>query len=205
MTLNGLVKHAIITWLKTEIQHVLLLMVWYSNKNQHSFYLNELECRLLALRIALKKLMQAPGVKQLKIYGNIVNVLADVINTVSVLPRLPGETGTIKVNLNRNSRYKSSVTSFNVRPHKVVEAALWLISSISLYKDEGIVLNQDWIINYNEEILQLENESDNTCDQQSVTADINSNNINEASQEIDGEDEWSEDDVEIRQVLPMLY
>ena len=30
--------------------------------------------------------MQAPGVKQLKIYGNIVNVLADVINTVSVLP-----------------------------------------------------------------------------------------------------------------------
>ena len=97
MTLNGLLKHAIITWLKTEIQHVLLLMVWYSHKNQHSFYLNELECRLLALRIALKQLMQAPGGKQLKIYGNIVNVLADVINTVSVLPRLPGETGTIKV------------------------------------------------------------------------------------------------------------
>ena len=107
-------------------------MVWYSNKNQHSFYLNELECRLLALRIALKKLMQAPGVKQLKIYGNIVNVLADVINTVSVLPRLPGETGTIKVNLKRKSRYKSSATSFNVRPHKVVEAALWLIGSNSL-------------------------------------------------------------------------
>ena len=66
-------------------------------------------------------------------------------------------------------------------------------------------MNQDWIINYNEKILQLENESDNTCDQQSVTADINRNNINVASQEIDGEDEWSEDEVEIRQVLPMLY
>ena len=76
--------------------------------------------------------MQALGAKQLKIYGNNVNVPTDVTNTVSVLPRLPGETGTIKVNLNRKSRYKSSATSFNVRPHKVVEAALWLISSNSL-------------------------------------------------------------------------
>ena len=108
--------------------------------------------------------MQAPGVQQLKIHGNIVNVPADVTNTVSVLPRLLGETGTIKVNLKRKLRYKSSATSFNVRPHKVVEAALCLISCIGLYKDEGIVLNQDWIINYNEEILQHENKSDNTCD-----------------------------------------
>ena len=56
-------------------------------------------------------------------------------------------------------------------------------------------MNQDWIINYNEEILQHEHESDNTCDQQSVTAGINSNNINGDSQELDGEDEWSEDEV----------
>ena len=62
----------------------------------------------------------------------ILYVPRDVTNTVSVLPRLPGETGTIKVNLKRNSRYKSSVTSFNVRPHKVGEAALWLIISNSL-------------------------------------------------------------------------
>ena len=50
-------------------------------------------------------------------------------------------------------------------------------------------MNQDWIINYNEEILQHEHESDNTCDQQSVTAGINSNNINGDSQGLDGEDE----------------
>ena len=35
MTLNGFVKHAIITWLKTEFHHVLLSMVWYSHKKQH--------------------------------------------------------------------------------------------------------------------------------------------------------------------------
>ena len=161
------------------------------------FYLNELECRLLAPRIAFQKLMQAPRGKQLKIHGNIVNVPADVTNTVSMLPRLPSETGTIKVNLKRKLQYKSSAMSLNVRPHKVVEAALWLMSNSSLYKDEGIVLNQDWIIKYNEEILQHENNSDNTCDQQSVTADINSNNVNVDSQKVDGEDEWSEDEVEI--------
>lgn len=35
MTLHGFVKHAIITWLKTEFHHVLLSMVWHSHKNQH--------------------------------------------------------------------------------------------------------------------------------------------------------------------------
>jgi len=65
------------------------------------FDLNELECRLLAPRIAFQKLMQAPRGRQLKIHGNIVNVPADVTHSVSMLPRLTTETGTIKVNLKR--------------------------------------------------------------------------------------------------------
>ena len=87
------------------------------------FDLNELECRLLAPRITFQKLMQAPRGKQLKINGNIVNVPADVANTVSMLPRLPSETSTIKVNLKRRLQYKSSALSLNVRPHKVAEGA----------------------------------------------------------------------------------
>ena len=75
------------------------------------FDLNELECRLLAPRIAFQKLMQAPRGKQLKINGNIVNVPADVANTVSMLPRLPSETSTIKVNFKRRLQYKSSALS----------------------------------------------------------------------------------------------
>ncbi len=63
------------------------------------FNLNELECRLLAPRLAFQKLMQAPRGKQFKINGNILNVPADVANTVTMLPRLPNETSTIKVNL----------------------------------------------------------------------------------------------------------
>ena len=72
------------------------------------FDLNELECRLIAPRLAFQKLMEAPRGKQLKISGNVVNVPADMINTVNMLPRLPLETGTIKVNLKRRLQNKSS-------------------------------------------------------------------------------------------------
>ena len=87
------------------------------------FYLNELECRLLAPRIAFQKLMQAPQGRQLKIHGNIVNVPADVTHTVTMLPQLHSQTATIKVNLKHKLQYKSSALSLNVRPDKVVQAA----------------------------------------------------------------------------------
>ena len=60
------------------------------------FYLNELECRLLAPRLAFQKIMQAPRGKQLKINGNAVNVPADVSTTVNMLPRLPHEKSSVK-------------------------------------------------------------------------------------------------------------
>ena len=77
------------------------------------FYLNELECRLLASRIAFQKLMQAPRGRQFKIHGNIVNVPADVAHTATH-PRLHSQTATIKVNLKRKLQYKSSALSLNV-------------------------------------------------------------------------------------------
>ena len=107
------------------------------------FDLNELECRLLAPRLPFKKLMQAPRGRQFKIHGNVVNVPAEVSDTVNMLPRLPSETGTIKVNLKRRLQYKSSALSLSVRPYKVVQAANWLISNSSLYRQEGITLNQN--------------------------------------------------------------
>ena len=65
------------------------------------FYLNELECRMLAPRLAFEKLLQAPRGNQFKIKGNVLNVPAEVNNTVNMLPRLPQESGTIKVQLKR--------------------------------------------------------------------------------------------------------
>lgn len=62
-----------------------------------------------------------------------------------MLPQLPSETGTIKFNLKKKLQYKSSALSLNVRPHKVVETADWLMTNGSLYKDEGISFNPEWV------------------------------------------------------------
>ena len=109
------------------------------------FYLNELECRLLAPRLAFQKLMQAPRGNQLKIKGNVVNVPADVNNTVNVLPRLPQESGTIKVQLKRRLQYKSSALSLNVRPYKILQAANWLATNSALYREQGVSFCEDRI------------------------------------------------------------
>ena len=61
------------------------------------FDLDELECRLIAPRLAFQKIFQAPRGGQLKITGNVVNVPIDVSSAVNMLPRLSHETGTIKV------------------------------------------------------------------------------------------------------------
>ena len=158
------------------------------------FYLNELECRLLAPRIAFQKLMQAPRGKQLKIHGNAVNVPADVTNTVSMLPRLPNETCTIKVNLKRKLQYKSSALSLNIRPHKVAQAAVWFMNSSTLQKDEGIIFNSDWAQQYNEEIIKNSKTIDNLIEEGS--RETTENSQNNEPQDLDDEHEWSEDEAD---------
>ena len=109
------------------------------------FDLKELECRLIAPRLAFQKIFQAPRGGQLKITGNIVNVPADVNSTVNMLPRLLDQTGTIKVQLKRRLQYKSSALSLNIRPHKVMQAAAWLVNTSPLYEGQGIIIDQNWL------------------------------------------------------------
>ena len=56
--------------------------------------------------------MQAPRGRQFKIHGNVVNVPAEVSETVNMLPRLPSETGTIKVKFKK----KISIQKFSIIP-----------------------------------------------------------------------------------------
>ena len=69
---------------------------------------------------------------------------ADVTNSVSLLPRLPNDAYTIKVNLKRKLHCKSSALSLNARPHKVVQAANWPINNSALCKEEGIARCENW-------------------------------------------------------------
>ena len=83
--------------------------------------------------------------RQLKMHRDIGTVPADVTNTVSILPWLPCQVDTIKVISKRKLQYEqSSVLSLNMRPYQVVQAANWLMSNSSLYRDEWIVVNPDW-------------------------------------------------------------
>ena len=148
--------------------------------------------------------MQARRGKQFKITGNIVNVSADVANTVSMLPRLPNETSTIKVNLKRRLQYKSSALSQNIRPQKVAETAKWLINNGDLYKEEGISFNDTWLEGTS---LIAFNNSDNDESSDGLSATVNSNmetvncstgtECDKSQQTSDDEDDWSEDEAEI--------
>ena len=118
------------------------------------FDLNELECRMLAPRLAFEKLLQAPRGSQFKIKGNVVNVPAEVNNTVNMLPRLPQESGTIKVQLKRRLEYKSSALSLNVRPNKIFQAANWLATNSTLYREQGVSFSTDRATSYNTNLSQ---------------------------------------------------
>lgn len=157
------------------------------------FDLNELECRLLAPRLAFQKILQAPRGKQFKINGNVVNVPADVTNTVNMLPRLPQETGTIKVQLKRRLQYKSSALSLNVRPHKVLQAAAWLTNNSPLCQEEGITLTETWNDNFNNE-----HELCADADIESTSENLNSSEISQIISSDDASDDnFSEDEAEI--------
>ena len=131
----------------------------------------------------------------------MANVPAEVSDTVNMLPRLPSETGTIKVNLKRRLQYKSSALPLDVRPYKVVQAANWLISNSSLYRQGGITLNQNWgmqcidncliddsNIEDKNQLLLHNIDKSSSCN---IQTDTNCNEI------LESEDEWSEDEAEI--------
>lgn len=126
--------------------------------------------------------MQAPRGRQLKIHGNIVNVPADVSHTVTMLPRLHSQTATIKVNLKRKLQYKSSALSLNVRPDKVVQAAKWLMSNSTLYKDEKILFNEDWANTYVTEVAQVQNDDNEMEYNDKLSENLNNQSESEDQQ-----------------------
>ena len=111
-----------------------------------------------------------------------------------MLPRLPHENGTINVNLKRRLQYKGSALSLNVRPHKVLQAAYWLLNNSSLYQEEGIALNQNWIANTSNVLLD---ECDNDQPEDPSQDIDNGLTATNQKQSVNEEDDCSEDEAEI--------
>ena len=81
--------------------------------------------------------------------------------------------------------------SLNVRLYEVVQAANWLITNRRLYKDKGIVFDNDWVSRYS---CEINYENHDNCTEQSELSDKSSGN---ASQTCDNEQEWNEGEAEI--------
>lgn len=73
---------------------------------------------------------------------------------MSVLPRPLNKDETILVKLKCMISMKNHVAFQPVRPLKVLDAARWLVSNSTLFKNEGISFDGDWLI-------RLENQDQN--------------------------------------------
>ena len=146
--------------------------------------LNPLEQTLLAVRLPFMRIHQAPRGRQKKLHGNMVLVPADVENTVSHLPRLRSNTGTIKPTLKRWLRYKHHVYSLNIRPELVKSAAKYLATT-SLFK-QHVTYDSAWDRN-----VESTTDSDDEDEESPVTESRQGKNTQEQS---DKNDEWSEVD-----------
>ena len=89
----------------------------------------------------------------------MVNVQAEINNTVNMLPQLSQESGTSKVQLKRRLEYKSSALSLNVRPNKILQAANWLATNRILYRELGISFSTDRATSYSSNLSQNESKT----------------------------------------------
>ena len=81
-----------------------------------------------------------------------------------MLTILPQETGTIKVQLKRQLKLRGSALSLNVRPHKILQAANWLVTNSSLYREEGVTLSKDKAATFYLTLLQNHTENQDRFD-----------------------------------------
>ena len=105
--------------------------------------LNELEARLISLRVPFMKMVALPCGKQRSIHGPAVNVPTKIDNICTVLPRLPSQSELIPLKLKRKLVYKGHYMYGYVTPEKLLNALKWLKANNPLYAN--IAINNDWV------------------------------------------------------------
>ena len=98
-------------------------------------------------------------------------------------------------------QYKSSALSLNIRPHKVVQAANWLVTNSTLYRQEEITVNKPGEKNAHQtfylmtEILKMKLKNRKIFT--TVLIIPQKNTCTSSREVIETEDQWSEDEAEI--------
>jgi hypothetical protein len=124
--------------------------------------LNELEERLISLRIPFMQLYELKPGDQLSIRGSVVNVPVDVESTVNALPRPINDSATIPVKLKRKVSYSSTPLNFekNVRPVHILRGLNWLMKNSELYKNSGVRIDDEWLRHINESLCVQNDDTD---------------------------------------------
>ena len=112
--------------------------------------LHQLEERLIALRIPFMQIRELPRGGQYSLKGNVINVPVDIQPTINCLPRPMDENFTVAIQLKKKLSYKTVDFKENVRPLRVLTALHWLMNNSKLYKNSGIVIDDDWFREVNE-------------------------------------------------------
>ena len=113
-------------------------------------YLNNLEERLISLRIPFMQIRALNSGGQFSLKGSVVNVPSDIEPTIQALPRLQNKSETIPVKLKRMNEFKHAVTTENVRPVAVMTALQTLLRTSQLYKDANITIDDKWSVDNSE-------------------------------------------------------
>ncbi|CAC5365285.1 unnamed protein product [Mytilus coruscus] len=138
--------------------------------------LTSLEERLVAPRIPFMQIYEKARGGQYAVKGNDVNVPVDVNKTIRVLPRMLNDCETIPVKLKRKQSYKHHVSYQNIRPNKVLNAAKYLGSNRTLFKNEGITVDESWLESYQ---MALKNNQDDNIDNENTSTEFESENSRE--------------------------
>ena len=132
-------------------------------------YLNNLEERLISLRIPFMQIRALNSGGQFSLKGSVVNVPADIEPTIQALPRLRNQSETVPVKLKRMKEFKHSVATENVRPVAVMNALQTLLHTSQLYKEANISVHDKWNVDDTEESTVNTSNNQPTSDSDSDT------------------------------------
>ena len=107
--------------------------------------LNEMEIRLISLRIPFMKMVALPCGKQKAIHGPAVNVPTDLHPVCDLLPRLPSQAQIVPMKIKRRLCYKGHYMYQYIQTAKILAALEWLKKNNPLYKD--VRIDQNWVGN----------------------------------------------------------
>ncbi|GIY86284.1 ATP-dependent DNA helicase [Caerostris darwini] len=124
--------------------------------------LNDLEERLVALRIPFMQIRELGRDRQYGIKGSVTNIPNDLHKSVDCLPRKINDSATIYVKLKKRLYFKSHFMYQCVNPNRVYCVALYLMNK-PIYQSQNVNIDLEWLENFRTESFP---EGSNACAEQ---------------------------------------